>query len=72
MIRYNIPQFKIIERFYIHLEVALNISRFIRKHHPGQIMNKLRRLFTRARPKMQEIHILHAILRSIENCINNN
>lgn len=33
---------------------------------PGQIMNKLRRLFTRARPTVQELHILHGILTSIE------
>jgi len=29
-------------------------------------MNKLRRLFTRARPEVQELHILRDILTSIE------
>ncbi len=35
---------------------------FIRENHPGQVMNKLRRLFTRARPESQELNILRGIL----------
>ncbi|MCC8458210.1 tRNA (cytosine(32)/uridine(32)-2'-O)-methyltransferase TrmJ [Photorhabdus aegyptia] len=54
------------ERFYHHLERVLNDSGFIRKAHPGQIMNRLRRLFTRARPEMQELNILRGILSSVE------
>ncbi|MBS9423543.1 tRNA (cytosine(32)/uridine(32)-2'-O)-methyltransferase TrmJ [Photorhabdus caribbeanensis] len=54
------------ERFYHHLECVLNDSGFIRKAHPGQIMNRLRRLFTRARPEMQELNILRGILSSVE------
>ncbi len=54
------------ERFYHHLEQVLHDSGFIRKAHPGQIMNKLRRLFTRARPEMQELNILRGILTSVE------
>ena len=37
-----------------------------RENHPGQVMNKLRRLFTRARPESQELNILRGILASIE------
>ncbi|MBS9436006.1 tRNA (cytosine(32)/uridine(32)-2'-O)-methyltransferase TrmJ [Photorhabdus noenieputensis] len=55
-----------IERFYHHLERVLNDSGFIRKAHPGQIMNRLRRLFTRARPEAQELNILRGILTSVE------
>jgi tRNA (cytidine32/uridine32-2'-O)-methyltransferase len=33
---------------------------------PGQVMNKLRRLFTRARPESQELNILRGMLASIE------
>ncbi|MCA6219104.1 MULTISPECIES: tRNA (cytosine(32)/uridine(32)-2'-O)-methyltransferase TrmJ [Photorhabdus] len=54
------------ERFYHHFERVLNDSGFIRKAHPGQIMNRLRRLFTRARPEMQELNILRGILSSVE------
>lgn len=55
-----------LERFYQHLEQVLGQTGFIRQAHPGQVMNKLRRLFTRARPESQELHILRGILTSIE------
>ncbi len=47
-----------LERFYGHLEQTLLATSFIRENHPGQVMNKLRRLFTRARPESQELNIL--------------
>lgn len=56
-----------LERFYQHLEQVLDHTGFIRKAHPGQVMNKLRRLFARARPESQELHILRGILTSIEH-----
>ena len=55
-----------LERFYGHLEQTLLSTGFIRESHPGQVMNKLRRLFTRARPESQELNILRGILASIE------
>lgn len=55
-----------LERFYGHLEKTLLGTGFIRADHPGQVMNKLRRLFTRARPESQELNILRGILASIE------
>ncbi|MEY8712057.1 tRNA (cytosine(32)/uridine(32)-2'-O)-methyltransferase TrmJ [Mangrovibacter phragmitis] len=55
-----------LERFYTHLEQVLLNTGFIRANHPGQVMNKLRRLFTRARPESQELNILRGILASIE------
>ncbi|KAA8995719.1 tRNA (cytosine(32)/uridine(32)-2'-O)-methyltransferase TrmJ [Affinibrenneria salicis] len=55
-----------LERFYQHLEETLLHTGFIRQSHPGQVMNKLRRLFTRARPESQELNILRGILSSIE------
>ncbi|MDE9544068.1 tRNA (cytosine(32)/uridine(32)-2'-O)-methyltransferase TrmJ [Xenorhabdus bovienii] len=59
------PPVEDMERFYQHLEQVLNDSGFIRKAHPGQIMNKLRRLYTRARPETQELNILRGILTSM-------
>jgi len=56
-----------LERFYVHLEHTLLETGFIRQAHPGQVMSKLRRLFTRARPESQELNILRGILTSIEN-----
>ncbi|VFS63934.1 tRNA (cytidine/uridine-2'-O-)-methyltransferase TrmJ [Kluyvera cryocrescens] len=55
-----------LERFYGHLEQTLLSTGFIRENHPGQVMNKLRRMFTRARPESQELNILRGILASIE------
>ncbi|MGU3523799.1 tRNA (cytosine(32)/uridine(32)-2'-O)-methyltransferase TrmJ [Enterobacteriaceae bacterium C23F] len=55
-----------LERFYGHLEQTLLSTGFIRAGHPGQVMNKLRRMFTRARPESQELNILRGILASIE------
>ncbi len=55
-----------LERFYGHLEQTLLSTGFIRATHPGQVMNKLRRLFTRARPESQELNILRGMLASIE------
>ncbi|MNS28354.1 tRNA (cytidine/uridine-2'-O-)-methyltransferase TrmJ [compost metagenome] len=54
-----------LERFYGHLEQTLLTTGFIRASHPGQVMNKLRRLFTRARPETQELNILRGMLASI-------
>lgn len=60
------PPSEDIERFYVHLEQVLNHSGFIRKAHPGIIMSRLRRLFTRAHVETQELHILRGILTSME------
>ncbi|MEB8678589.1 tRNA (cytosine(32)/uridine(32)-2'-O)-methyltransferase TrmJ [Cronobacter malonaticus] len=59
-----------LERFYGHLEQVLLSTGFIRSNHPGQVMNKLRRLFTRARPESQELNILRGMLASIESSRN--
>ncbi|MGY0154906.1 tRNA (cytosine(32)/uridine(32)-2'-O)-methyltransferase TrmJ [Edwardsiella tarda] len=55
-----------LERFYSHLEQTLHHTGFIREKNPGQVMNRLRRLFTRARPEAQELNILRGILASID------
>lgn len=65
------PPVEDIERFYVHLESVLNESGFIRKAHPGLIMNKLRRLYTRAHIETQELHILRGILTSMEKWAKN-
>lgn len=60
------PLVEDIERFYSHLENTLQSTNFIRPQHPGQVMAKLRRLFTRARPDKQELNILRGMLSSID------
>ena len=53
-------------RFYVHLESTLRKTSFIRENHPGVVMEKLKRLFNRARPEALELNILRGILASID------
>ncbi len=55
-----------LERFYVHLEQTLSTTGFIIKQHPGKVMAKLRRMFSRARPEVAELNILRGILTSID------
>jgi len=57
------------ERFFEHLEKTLLGTGFIIKNHPGQVMVKLRRLFSRARIESQEMNILRGILTSIDRWV---
>lgn len=60
------PRHKELEMFYQHLESVLLRTQFIHQDQPNQVMNKLRRLFSRARPESQELNILRGILTAIE------
>ncbi|CAG8948291.1 unnamed protein product, partial [Penicillium salamii] len=55
-----------LERFYQHMEQMMLNSGFIREASPGQVMSKLRRLYTRARPERDELNILRGMLSSFE------
>ena len=61
----NYPTSAQMENFYQHLETALTHTGFIIKQHPGVVMTKLKRLFTRARPEEAEYNILRGILTSM-------
>jgi len=63
------PSGENMERFYQHLEATLLETNFIVRQHPGQVMAKLRRLFTRARPEVNELNILRGILASVDKRI---
>ncbi|MEJ2764301.1 tRNA (cytosine(32)/uridine(32)-2'-O)-methyltransferase TrmJ [Photobacterium sp. MCCC 1A19761] len=65
------PRVDELEMFYEHLEKVTRQTRFINKNHPGMVMAKLRRLFTRARPEQQELNILRGILSSVEKSLEN-
>ncbi len=60
------PLQKELELFYQHLETTLSDINFIVKQHPGLVMNRLRRFFTRARPESKELNMLRGILVSIQ------
>ena len=63
---YQYPQNKDMEYFYAHLESVLKTVDFIVPQHPGQMMERLRRLFNRTRPDEKELNILRGILSAIE------
>lgn len=63
---YQYPAAKDMEYFYEHLEKVLMDVNFIIPKHPGQMMQRLRRLFNRARPDEKELNILRGVLSAIE------
>ncbi|NVD05898.1 tRNA (cytosine(32)/uridine(32)-2'-O)-methyltransferase TrmJ [Vibrio sp. JPW-9-11-11] len=63
------PRHKELELFFQHLENVAKKTQFINDEQPGKVMNKLRRLFSRARPEAQELNILRGILTSVEKRI---
>lgn len=65
------PRHNELALFYQHLEKVLFDTEFIKKDQPNLVMNKLKRLFTRARPEKQEINILRGILTAVEKSIEN-
>lgn len=54
------------ENFYRHLEELLLATRFLDPDNPRHLMKRLRRLFARAEPDMNEINILRGILASVD------
>ena len=68
---YDYPEHKDVEFFYEHLEKVLMDVEFIIPQHPGQMMQRLRRLFNRARPDQKELNILRGVLSAIEKKTNN-
>ncbi len=57
---------KEMEGFYEHLQKVLIELDFLKSNAPRQLMTRLRRLFSRARPDVMEVNILRGILTAIE------
>lgn len=57
------------ERFYKHLEQALIELDFLDPDNPRQLMRRLRRLYSRARPDENEVNILRGMLTAAQQCI---
>ncbi len=51
-----------VERLFAHLEEVLRQIGFFNSKHPNKLMQKLRRLYARARLEQEEINILRGIL----------
>ena len=54
------------EKFFTHLQAVLIKLDFLKLSAPRKLMARLRRLFVRARPDVNEINILRGILTAIE------
>ncbi len=59
------------ELFYTHLEETLRQTQFLHSDHPGHVMMRLRRMFTRLRPDNNELNILRGILTSVQKKLRN-
>ena len=58
--------FEELEYFYIHLEKVVIDINFLDPTHPKRMMQRLRRMFSRARLEKNEVDILRGILSMIE------
>ncbi|MDP2154415.1 MAG: tRNA (cytosine(32)/uridine(32)-2'-O)-methyltransferase TrmJ [Sulfuricella sp.] len=66
----EVASFEDVERFYQHLERTMIDTGFLDPACPGRLMQRLRRLFARARPEKEEVSILRGILTSVEKFTN--
>ena len=55
------------ERFYTHLERVLIRTQFLNPDNPRLLMRRMRRLYGKAAPDMNEINILRGTLTSVED-----
>ena len=53
-----------VEAFYVHLEQTLIATGFLNPAQPRKLMQRLRRLFSRAHLQVEEVNILRGIARS--------
>ncbi|HEY9398228.1 MAG TPA: RNA methyltransferase [Burkholderiales bacterium] len=60
--RFEPAAFEDIERFYAHLQSSLTDSGFLDPANPKRLMERLRRLYGRARLEKEEVNILRGIL----------
>lgn len=58
-----------VEGFFAHLERTLQEVDFIDPARPGRVLRRMRRLFARARPEEDEIHILRGILTQVDKAL---
>ena len=63
---YQPPTNEQMENFYGHLERTLLGTGFLDPENPRLLMRRLRQLFNRARPDLNEVNILRGILSSVE------
>jgi tRNA (cytidine32/uridine32-2'-O)-methyltransferase len=55
------------EKLYAHMESAALETGFLDPANPKHLMRRIRRLFNRARPDQNEVHILRGLLSALQN-----
>ncbi len=63
----NVATHEEVEHFYKHLECVMYETRFLDPDQPGRMMQRLRRLFARARLEREEVNILRGILSAMQD-----
>lgn len=63
---FEAASFEDVERFYLHLEQTIVSTGFLDPVYPGRLMQRVRRLFARARMEKEEVSILRGILTSMD------
>jgi len=61
-----LASFEEIELFYCHFEQTMISCGFLDPRNPKRLMQRIRRLFSRARLEKEEVNILRGILNSFE------
>lgn len=61
--------FEDVERFYTHLSQVMLSIHFLKIKNPGRVMERIRRLFTRARLEVMEVNILRGFLSHIQKAL---
>ena len=54
------------EQFYEHLERTLLLTGFLDPQNPRLLMRRLRTLFNRAQPDLNELNLLRGVLTTVE------
>jgi tRNA/rRNA methyltransferase len=55
-----------LEALFAHFEAAMSESGYLDPRQPGRLMERLRRLFARARPERSEVKALRGMLEAFE------
>lgn len=58
-----------VERFYTHLAEVMLAVNFLKMKNPGRVLDRIRRLFTRARLEETEVNILRGFLSHIQKTL---
>ena len=56
-----------LEALFAHFEASMTASGYLDPRRPGRLMERLRRLFARARPERSEVKALRGMLEAFEN-----